>query len=227
MIILTGSTGGIGSEVLTELSLIDSVLAIYNSTKPNSKNLKLNNVEFYKLDVTSEEEIVNFIKLNEDKFKNLTLINLAGVSSDGLLINFNLDDWEKVFKINITANFLLSKYLLPFMIKDKWGRVIHFSTIASGQGVGSYSSSKEAINGLSKSISKEYGRFNITSNILKLGAFDIGMLNELSTKERKSFTDAIPNKTLGSADNIVNAIIFVIKSNFLNGSSITIDGGAT
>ena len=227
MIILTGSTGGIGSEGLKELSLIDSVFAIYNSTKPNNENLKLNNVEFYKLDVTSEQEIFKFIKLNKNRFKNLTLINLAGVSSGGLLINFNQDDWEKVFKINITSNFLLSKYLIPFMIKDKWGRIIHFSSIASGQGVGAYSSSKEAINGLSKSISKEYGRFNITSNILKLGAFDIGMLNKLSTKEKKSFTDAIPNKTLGSADNIVNAIIFIIKSNFLSGSSITIDGGAT
>mgnify|MGYP006093061757 FL=1 len=227
MIILTGSTGGIGSEVLKELSLIDSVFAIYNSTKPNNENLKLNNVEFYKLDVTSEQEIFKFIDLNKNRFKNLTLINLAGVSSDGLLINFNQDDWEKVFKINITSNFLLSKYLIPFMIKDKWGRIIHFSSIASGQGVGAYSSSKEAINGLSKSISKEYGRFNITSNILKLGAFDIGMLNKLSTKEKKSFTDAIPNKTLGAADNIVNAIIFIIKSNFLNGSSITIDGGAS
>jgi len=214
MIILTGSTGGIGSEVLKELSLIDSVFAIYNSTKPNNENLKLNNVEFYKLDVTSEQEIFKFIKLNKNRFKNLTLINLAGVSSDGLLINFNQDDWERVFKINITSNFLLSKYLIPFMIKDKWGRIIHFSSIASGQGVGAYSSSKEAINGLSKSISKEYGRFNITSNILKLGAFDIGMLNKLSTKEKKSFTDAIPNKTLGEADNIVNAIIFIIKSNF-------------
>tara|TARA_B110000116_G_C16713378_1_gene525598 strand:- start:344 stop:1027 length:684 start_codon:yes stop_codon:yes gene_type:complete len=227
MIILTGSTGGIGSEVLKELSLIDSVFAIYNSTKPNNENLKLNNVEFYKLDVTSEQEIFKFIELNKNRFKNLTLINLAGVSSDGLLINFNQDDWEKVFKINITSNFLLSKYLIPFMIKDKWGRIIHFSSIASGQGVGAYSSSKEAINGLSKSISKEYGRFNITSNVLKLGAFDIGMLSKLSTKEKKSFTNAIPNKTLGAVDNIVNAINFIIKSNFLNGSSITIDGGAT
>ena len=56
MIILTGSTGGIGSEVLKELSLIDNVFAIYNSTKPNNENLKLNNVEFYKLDVTSYKE---------------------------------------------------------------------------------------------------------------------------------------------------------------------------
>ena len=142
MIILTGSTGGIGSEVLKELSLIDNVFAIYNSTKPNNENLKLNNVEFYKLDVTSEQEIFKFIELNRNRFKNLTLINLAGVSFDGLLINFNQDDWEKVFKINITSNFLLSKYLIPFMIKDKWGRIIHFSSIASGQGVGAYSSSK-------------------------------------------------------------------------------------
>ena len=59
------------SEVLKEISLIDSVFAIYNSTKPNNENLKLNNVEFYKLDVTSEQEIFKFIKLNKNRFKKL------------------------------------------------------------------------------------------------------------------------------------------------------------
>tara|TARA_B100000795_G_scaffold262151_1_gene239693 strand:+ start:987 stop:1664 length:678 start_codon:yes stop_codon:yes gene_type:complete len=225
MILLTGASGGIGSEILEDLSKIDDVLAIYNSSKP--KNTSIPNIKFEKVDISDPDEILSFINRNKKNLKNVTLVNLAAVSIDGLLANYDLEDWEKVIRVNLSSNFLFSRYLIPLMIKDKWGRIIHVSSTNSAIGAGAYSSSKSGLEGLSKALSREYARYGITSNIIKLGVFNTGMFHVLSEKNQKAFLDRIPSKKLGQASNVTNAISFLINSEFVNGASITIDGGAS
>tara|TARA_B100001123_G_C14863569_1_gene849007 strand:- start:28 stop:705 length:678 start_codon:yes stop_codon:yes gene_type:complete len=225
MIVLTGASGGIGLEILEKLSTLDHVLALHNASNP--KNMNLKNVTFHKVDISEPNEIKNFIDQKKSLLKKITLINLAAISIDGLLANYNLDNWEKVMRVNLTSNFLFSKYLIPLMIKDKWGRIIHISSTNSAIGAGAYSSSKSGLDGLSKALSKEYARYNITSNIIKLGVFDTGMFHKLSEKNQKKFIDSIPSKKLGKTSNITNTIDFLINSEFVNGASITIDGGAS
>ena len=225
MILLTGASGGIGSEILEDLSKIDDVLAIYNSSKP--KNISISNITFEKVDISDPDEILSFVNRNKKNLKNVTLVNLAAVSIDGLLANYDLEDWEKVIRVNLSSNFLFSRYLIPIMIKDKWGRIIHVSSTNSAIGAGAYSSSKSGLEGLSKALSREYARYGITSNILKLGVFNTGMFHALSEKNQKTFLDRIPSKKLGQALNVTNAISFLINSEFVNGASITIDGGAS
>jgi NAD(P)-dependent dehydrogenase (short-subunit alcohol dehydrogenase family) len=225
MIVLTGASGGIGLEILEGLSKIDDVLAIYNSSKP--KNINLPNIEFKKVDISDPDEILSFIDRNKKNLTNVTLVNLAAVSIDGLLANYDLQDWEKVIRVNLSSNFLFSRHLIPIMIKDKWGRIIHVSSTNSAIGAGAYSSSKSGLEGLSKALSREYARYNITSNIIKLGVFNTGMFHALSEKNQKAFLDRIPSKKLGQTSNVTNAISFLIDSDFVNGASITIDGGAS
>ena len=225
MIVLTGASGGIGLEILEGLSKIDDVLAIYNSSKP--KNINLPNIEFEKVDISDPDEILSFIDRNKKNLTNVTLVNLAAVSIDGLLANYDLEDWETVIRVNLSSNFLFSRHLIPLMIKDKWGRIIHVSSTNSAIGAGAYSSSKSGLEGLSKALSREYARYNITSNIIKLGVFNTGMFHALSEKNQKAFLDRIPSKKLGQTSNVTNAISFLIDSDFVNGASITIDGGAS
>ena len=225
MILLTGASGGIGLEILEGLSRIDDVLAIYNSSKP--KNINLPNIEFEKVDISDPDEILSFIDRNKKNLTNITLVNLAAVSIDGLLANYDLEDWETVIRVNLSSNFLFSRHLIPLMIKDKWGRIIHVSSTNSAIGAGAYSSSKSGLEGLSKALSREYARYNITSNIIKLGVFNTGMFHALSEKNQKAFLDRIPSKKLGQTSNVTNAISFLIDSDFVNGASITIDGGAS
>ena len=225
MIVLTGASGGIGLEILEGLSRIDDVLAIYNSSKP--KNINLPNIKFEKVDISAPDEILSFIDRNKKNLTNVTLVNLAAVSIDGLLANYDLEDWEKVIRVNLSSNFLFSRYLIPLMIKDKWGRIIHVSSTNSAIGAGAYSSSKSGLEGLSTALSREYARYNITSNIIKLGVFNTGMFHALSEKNKKVFLDRIPSKKLGKTSNVTNTISFLINSEFVNGASITIDGGAS
>ena len=225
MIILTGASGGIGKEMLSGLSRLDDVIGIYNNTKPDLEDA--GKVTFQKLDLSNEDEINFFIEENKTNLKNITVINAAGTSEDSLVINHTLQKWENVLELNLTTNFLLSKALIPLMVRQKWGRLIHFSSIRVATGAVSYSTTKHGLLGMSKVIAKEYARFNITSNCLILGAFNTGMFQSLNEKVKKEMVNQVPSKKIGEVENIVSAVKFIVDSPFLNGSSITIDGGAS
>jgi 3-oxoacyl-[acyl-carrier protein] reductase len=226
MIILTGASGGIGKEMLQYLSKLDDIIAIYNNTPPLADEID-EGVSFYKLDLSNEDDINTFVRSNSDTLKNIILIHGAGVADSSLAINQSKEMWSTAINVNLTANFLLTKALLPLMIRQKWGRIVHFSSIRVASGTLSYTTTKHGLLGMSEVLSKEYAKFNITSNSLILGGFNTGMFQGLRDKVKKEMINQIPSKKLGDVQDIVNAIKFIMDSPFVNGSAITIDGGAT
>ena len=225
MIVLTGASGGIGKEMLRGLSEIDSVIGIYNKSTPSEDIFE--KISLQQFDLTNEEDIDIFVEKNRSVLKDITLVHAAGTAKDSLTINHRKEDWENVVDVNLKANFLLTKALIPLMVKQKWGRLINFSSIRTAKGTVSYATTKHGLLGMSKVLAREYSKFNITSNSFILGAFNTGMFQSLSKKAKEEMIEQIPSKTLGEVDNIVNAIKFVIDSPFVNGSSIIIDGGAS
>jgi len=226
MIILTGASGGIGREMLKYLSQLDDVIAIYNNTPPPLADMG-EGVSFYKLDLTNEEDINAFVRSNSDTLNNISLVHGAGVAESSLVVNHSNEKWETAISVNLTANFLLTKALIPLMISQKWGRIVHFSSIRVASGTLSYTTTKHGLLGMSKVLAKEYAKFNITSNSLILGAFNSGLFLGLKDKVKKEMINQIPSKKLGDVQDIVSAIKFIIDSPFVNGSAITIDGGAS
>ena len=227
MIILTGASGGIGQEILSSLSRLDEVVAIYNKKIPD--NVSRDNITPYHLDLTSEQDISQFVESMKSGFSKITLVHAAALARQhSLAVQFKTEDWDDVMSVNLRGNFLLTRALLMPMIKEKWGRIIHFSSAAGlhvAPGTLAYSTSKTALLGMSRVLASEYARFGITSNVLVNGYFDTGMYRKLDEKSQKKLIDAIPSKRLGDPSNIVNAIEFLIKSDFVNGSAINIDGG--
>jgi len=227
MIILTGASGGIGQEILSSLSTLDEVVAIYNKKIPD--NVSRDNITPYHLDLTSEQDIIRFVESTKSDFSKITLVHAAAIArQNSLAVQFKTEDWDDVMSLNLRGNFLLTRALLMLMIKEKWGRIIHFSSAAGlhvAPGTLAYSTSKTALLGMSRVLAKEYARFGITSNVLVNGYFDTGMYRKLDEKSQKKLIDAIPSRRLGDPSNIVNAIDFLIKSDFVNGSAINIDGG--
>jgi NAD(P)-dependent dehydrogenase (short-subunit alcohol dehydrogenase family) len=208
-----------------QVSKFDKVIGIYRSNKPT---IKIKNVTFVQCDILDERQLIKLDKHIKNK-EQLILISAAAVKFDNLLINLSLRSWKQMIETNLGSNFLICKYLIKKMILSKFGRIIFFSSTGAKRGdpgTSAYSASKTGLNGLSKVISKEYGRYNITSNILELGAFKTGMYKDLSKKQQKKIIDKLPNKKLGSVTEITFAIKFLINSNFVNGSVIKIDGGA-
>ena len=226
MIILTGASGGIGKEMLKYLSKLDDVIAIYNNTPPLISDMG-EGVSFYKLDLNNEDDINAFVRSNSDTLNNISLVHGAGVAESSLAVNHSKEMWSTAINVNLTANFLLTKALIPLMISQKWGRIVHFSSIRVASGTLSYTTTKHGLLGMSKVLAKEYAKFNITSNSLILGAFNTGMFQGLKDKVKKEMINQIPSKKLGDVQDIVSAIKFIMDSPFVNGSAITIDGGAT
>jgi len=225
MIILTGISGGIGLPLAKQISKIDKVIGIYKNNKPE---INIKNVIFLKCDISDEKQLTKLDKYIKSKDK-LILISAAAVKFDSLLINQSMSNWKKMIDTNLGSNFLICKYLIKKMIFFKWGRIIFFSSTGAKRGdigTSGYSASKTGLYGLSKVISKEYGHYNITSNIFELGAFDVGMYKKLNEKQKMKIIDKLPNKKLGTISEITLAIKLLIKSSFISGSIIKIDGGA-
>ena len=224
MIILTGASGGIGRAILPSLAALDRVIAIYN-TKP-SDTCDVEGVITYQMDLTSEKEIDEFVLSMKKSFTQITLIHAAAL--DGLAAKLNIKDWQKVIDVNLRGNFLLTRAMLIPMIEEKWGRLIHISSIAALRGMPgtlAYSTAKTGLLGMSSVLANEYARFGITSNVLVPGYFNTGLIDTLSEKIRKKILDSIPSGQLGDPINLVNAVEFLMKSEYVNGSSIHIDGG--
>jgi 3-oxoacyl-[acyl-carrier protein] reductase len=226
MILLTGVSGGIGKEILSHLLEIDAVVGTYNETLP--KTLQNERVSYEKLNIKEPDSIKMFVEKWKPTLSKLTLIHAAVSNIDGLVANYKDSDWDSVMEVNLKGNFLLTKALLPCMIRERWGRIIHLSSIVGQEGRSgtiAYSASKTGLIGMSRVLAKEYARFNITSNILSLGYFEVGLIDSLKDNLKDNILNQIPSKKLGKKSNIVNAIEFLIKSEYVNGSVISINGG--
>lgn len=225
MIILTGSTGGIGKGLISHLSKIDNVVATYNRSLPEASSGK--RVLYEKLNIEDPRGIKAFAGKLKNRSSHLTLIHSAVLSIDGLFATYKESDWDRVMQINLKGNFLLTQALLPQMIREKWGRIIHISSVVGMEGrVGTvaYSASKTALMGMSRVLAAEYGRFNITSNILNLGYFESGLTNTLKPDVKAQILGRIPSKSFGKIPDIAHAVEFLINSGYVNGSIVTIDG---
>lgn len=224
MIILTGASSGLGQEIIKDLSKIDFVYAIYNKNKPKISNIR--NIKLVKLNLTDEKKIIKFV--NGLKESNIVLIHLAAYYKELILANMSVTDYDNHYQINQKAIFVLNKYVIPKMVYNKWGRIIMFSSPAAEKGhpgTSAYSATKSSLIGLSKVISNEYARFNITSNVVVAGYFDFGIYKSLTEVTKIKLVESIPSKKLGDIKSLVNAINFIIKSDFVNGSVINVDGG--
>jgi len=225
MIILVGASSGIGNEILNGLSEIDEVLAIYHDNEPKHTNDK---IIYEKVDITKSDQVENLLIKYSTKLNNITFINLAAVVIDNLTPNITQGEIFKTYETNVFSNIYFVKYLSIKMIEQKWGRFIFFSSSKASKGdsgVSIYSSSKTSLIGYSRSLSKELGRYNITSNLISLGYFEGSMWNRLENKKKLELLKEVPTKKIGNALNILNVINMLIKSDYVSGSNINIDGG--
>ena len=226
MILLTGASGGIGRAILPALAMLDTVAAIYRTKEPDISGM--GGVTVHQLDLSSEREVGDFVASMKGRLERITLIQAAALSRNVLAAQFSTEDWDQVIQVNLRGNFLLTRELLMPMIKEKWGRIIHFSSVAGIRGVPgtlAYSTAKAGLLGMSRVIAGEYARFGITSNVLVLGYFNTGLIETLSEKVHGKILESIPSGRLGDPVNIVNAVGFLMKSEYVNGSEIRIDGG--
>jgi 3-oxoacyl-[acyl-carrier protein] reductase len=227
LIIISGASGGIGSLLIKILSKKFKILCIYNRRKPKLEGT----IKYLQIDYSNQAQVKNAcIKLKKMTVleKKIIFLNLAATKIDKISINIKRSEMNEIFNINYFSLFNIIQSILPSLIKNKWGRVINFSSTGGLSGdVGTllYTSSKHASLGMMRVLSKEFAKFNITFNTIKLGNFDTGMFKELTEKTKENILTKIPSGKTGDTQSICNAINFIIRSSYVNGAEIAVDGG--
>ena len=192
-----------------------------------SKFSKVKEIKEYKLfKYKNISSIKNYI--NKTKDKKIVLILMQATSNSNIIINKKSKELLNDIKSNFLNFHEIIRLVLPHMLKQNWGRIIFCGSSRAFKtdiGLAGYSSGKYASLGYCKTLSKEYARYGITSNYLSLGVFDTPLYLNLSKKIKKNILSNTDTGTVGDYLSILNAINFLINSNYVTGSVIPIDGG--
>jgi len=233
-IILTGATGGIGNSILDKLiSVGANVLATgTNQEKLNVIQNKHPNVKVQKFDLSNHDEIENFINKSYDIFGNKIdiLINNAGITKDNLSIRMKDEEWNNVIDINLTSTFLLSKYAIKKMLKNKKGKIINITSVVGHTGnIGqaNYAASKAGVVAMSKSLALEYGKKNIKVNCVSPGFINTDMTKKIENEYKNVLESKIPLARFGEPNDIANTVVFLCSdlSDYITGETIHVNGG--
>ena len=182
-------------------------------------------------DISNHSNIEKFIDETENDLGGIdVLINNAGINKDTLSLRMSEQEWKKVIDINLTSTFLLSKYAIKKMLKNKFGRVINITSIVGhtgNLGQSNYSASKAGIVGMSKSLSIEYAKKNITINCVSPGFIVSDMTNNIPEKIRLMLIAKIPMGRLGSGEDVSNCVAFLSseEASYVTGETIHVNGG--
>lgn len=237
-ILITGASKGIGRAVAIEFAKNNHNIIICAKSDleglQNTKQLVENeNISCYigLCDVTNEDSVKKFIS---DSVKIIgqtdILINNAGISYIGLLQDMSLEDWNKVLSTNLTSAFLMSKYVIPEMLKKQSGHIINISSVWGNIGASmevAYSASKGGINSFTKALAKELAPSNILVNAISPGFIDTDMNRVFEKDELEVIFEEIPMGRAGKTSEVAELIYKIAMSDYITGQIITIDGGWT
>ena len=233
-IILTGATGGIGNSIVDTLSSLKAKLIVTGTNEKKLEELKNKhkNLIVLKQDISAHQELEAFVnKCNSELGDKIdVLINNAGITKDNLTIRMDKSEWDEVISINLTSTFLLSKYVIKKMLKNKFGKIINITSVVSHTGnIGqaNYSASKGGVSSMSKSLSLEYAKKNITVNCIAPGFIDTAMTKKINEEFKNQLKSKIPLDRFGSPQDIANCAAFLCSdlSNYITGETIHVNGG--
>ena len=189
-------------------------------------------MKILKFDISQVDNIEKFI---EDATNELggnldCIINNAGITQDNLAIRMSIEEWKKVIDINLTSTFLMSKFAIKKMLKNKSGKIINITSIVGhtgNLGQANYTASKAGIIAMSKSLAIEYAKKNININCISPGFIKTAMTDKIDEKFKEIIVAKIPSARLGQPEDIANAVIFLAsnQSDYINGETLHVNGG--
>ena len=233
-IIVTGASGGIGNSIVEKLYENGANILATGTRIEKLEELKANfdNIKILKFDISHHEKIEEFINNSTEKLGGSLdcIINNAGITKDNLAIRMSLEEWTKVIDINLTSTFLMCKYSIKKMLKNKSGKITNITSVVGhtgNAGQANYTASKAGIVAMSKSLAIEYAKKNINVNCISPGFISTAMTDKINEKHKESIIAKIPSNRLGKPEDIANAVTFLSsdRSDYINGETLHVNGG--
>lgn len=234
--IVTGAASGIGKSIATALASKGARLVLFDQQKDVLEAMVKDWKTPYILiveDVTSETAVQKSIDaIGTDWGRIDILVNCAGITGITNIKTHDVTDanLRKVMEVNFMGSFYTSKYSLPWMLKNNYGRILHIASIAGKEGNAgmlAYSASKAAVIGMTKVQGKEYAETGITVNALAPAVIKTALLDGMPDEQLKYMTDKIPMKRCGTLEEVANVALYIVspQNSFTTGFTFDLSGG--
>ena len=232
-IIITGASGGIGNSIVKKFYEHGANILASGTKIEKLEELKkrYDKIKILSFDISQIEKIEQFIDNAANELGGLDcVINNAGITQDNLAIRMNIEEWKKVIDINLTSTFLISKFAIKKMLKNKKGKIVNITSVVGHTGnLGqvNYTASKAGIVAMSKSLAIEYAKKNININCISPGFIKTKMTDKIDERFKDSIISKIPSARLGEPEDIANAVLFLssVNSDYINGETLHVNGG--
>ena len=231
-IIVTGASGGIGNSIVEKLNECGANVLASGTRLEKLEELKskFNKIKILKFDISQSDKIEEFVDNAANELGGLDcIVNNAGITQDNLAIRMSIEEWRKVIDINLTSTFLMSKFAIKKMLKNKKGKIINITSVVGhtgNLGQANYTASKAGLVAMSKSLAIEYAKKNINVNCVSPGFIKTAMTDKIDEKFKEVIVSKIPSARLGEPEDIANAVLFLASdnSNYINGETLHVNG---
>ncbi len=232
--LVTGAGSGIGEAIAKKLAEKEYTVIVTDITGGEKRvaeeiREKGGVAESYKLDVTLPREVENIIDGVVKKYGRIdVLVNNAGIYPFKSFLEMTLEDWDKVMNVNLRGVFIVTKAVVPHMIKQKYGRIINISSIAGQRGIAQlvhYCASKAGVDGFTRALAVELAPYGITVNAIAPGI--IKTPGTIRAGIVEDFSKLVPLGRAGEPEDIANLVAFLAsdEASWITGQVYVIDGG--
>ncbi|WP_412058407.1 3-oxoacyl-[acyl-carrier-protein] reductase [Bartonella sp. DGB2] len=232
--LITGATGGIGEAIARTFHARGAVIGLHGTREEKLQELAASLGErcfTFPADL-SDRSAVKVLAENAEKEMGGVdiLINNAGITRDGLFIRMSDKDWDDVISVNLTAVFALTRGLMAFMMKRRFGRVINIGSVVGtvgNPGQVNYCAVKAGLVGFSKSLAQEVASRNITVNSIAPGFIESAMTDKLNEKQKEQILASIPMKRMGTGSDVAAAALYLASdvASYMTGQTLHVNGG--
>jgi 3-oxoacyl-[acyl-carrier protein] reductase len=230
-ILITGASRGIGRDIALNSKEKGYKVLGTSTTNEGVSNLKENGIHGLQLDLNDKKSVESFNGLLTQEHSDITvLVNNAGITRDNIVLRMSEEEWTDVLNVNLHGAFKVTKTVLKFMLKKRWGRILNItSTSAStgNRGQANYAAAKAGIEAFSKSVAKEVGSRGITVNAIAPGYIQTDMTEVISENVKEEILSQIPLSRFGKPEEISQLVDFLIsdEASYITGQTIHINGG--
>ncbi|MCD7828952.1 MAG: SDR family oxidoreductase [Clostridiales bacterium] len=188
----------------------------------------------YAANLCDEDSVNELVNTVVEKYGRIdVLVNNAGVSQKVTVADMTLDDMKRIFNVNMFGLFLITKAVCEVMKKQKYGRIVHLSSVSGKRGGGvfggaHYSASKAAVLGFSKNLAREVSEYGITTNCVCPGLINTEIWKSMPKEQADAVIAGIPMGRPGETQEVANAIVFLAskEASYITGEEIDINGGS-
>ena len=230
-ILITGASRGIGRDIALNSKEKGYKVLGTSTTKEGVLSLKENGIHGLQLDLNDKKSVESFNGLLIQEHSDIAvLVNNAGITRDNIVLRMSEEEWTDVLNVNLNGAFKVTKTVLKFMLKKRWGRILNItSTSAStgNRGQANYAAAKAGIEAFSKSLAKEVGSRGITVNAIAPGYIQTDMTKVISENVKEEILSQIPLSRFGKPEEISQLVDFLIsdEASYITGQTIHINGG--